>query len=163
MICQWIVLLGKLTMAAASPAAASPNDLEALRTWLVAAADGDVAALQSRTAAPFNYRTTNRIKKCEGKVEKVEELGKWLSCFRKNENLILQEIRAGVEVHLASQGDAEPKPLRRLAKKLSGKGRWIHAYFNGDGITSTILFRLSDVDGQTALSALVLDLDFDGG
>jgi len=44
-----------------------------------------------------------------------------------------------------------------------GEGRWVHAYINGDGITFTILFKLTKVGGQEKVSALLIEAEAETG
>jgi hypothetical protein len=143
-------------------AAAARSDLEVAKNWLLAAAR-DTAAFQSATGLPFTYRTTKRSKACERAVRDRTAVSKWATCFRKDQKLLVAEVSAGAELRAASAKDAEPKGLRAIAEKITGDGRWLFAYINGDGITFTFLFRVTG-DGYAArVTAIVVEEEVESG
>jgi hypothetical protein len=137
-------------------------DLGVAKTWLMAAAQ-DGATLESATAFPFTYRTTNKTKRCERAVRDAAALSKWATCFQKGQKLLLHEVRSGTDLRGASTRDAEPRALRALAEKIPGDGRWLHAFINGDGVSFTFLFRLTGARGGDKVTAVLLEEEVENG
>jgi hypothetical protein len=140
-----------------------PADLSVAKDWLAAAAKGSGSMSESSMGLPFTYRTTNKIKKCEGAVRDQAALAKWASCFRDDQKLLLKEIRSGNELQAASPRAADPKQLRAMAKSIPGDGSWLPAFINGDGITFTFLFKLNHSDGGTKITAVLLEEEVESG
>ena len=141
---------------------AEPSDLAVAKNWLLATTR-DSAALESATGLPFTYRTTNRSQRCEGAVRDRTGLSKWASCFRRDEKVLVQEVRAGADLRAASAQGAEPKGLRAIADRIPGEGRWLLAYINGDGITFTFLFRVTGDGDAARVTAVVLEDEVNRG
>jgi hypothetical protein len=138
------------------------GDLGVAKSWLSAAVR-DGAALESTTAFPFSYRTTNKVKHCEGVVRNPSVFAKWAACFQKGQKLLLDEVRVGGDLRMAAARDAEPKALRALAKKTPGDGRWVHAFINGDGVSFTFLFRVTGTNGAGKVTAVLLEEEVENG
>jgi hypothetical protein len=134
------------------------TDLAVAGSWLTAAAR-DNAALESATAFPFTFRTTNKIKGCERTVRDASAFSKWAACFRKRQKLLLGEVKAGANLREASAQDVESKALRAVADKIPGDGRWLRAFINGDGVTFTLLFKVTGGDGAGKVTAMVLEAE----
>jgi hypothetical protein len=127
-----------------------------LKHWLAeASAKGDVAP--SSTAIPFEYRTTNVKKQCEGTFKDSKALAGWWTCFKKAEDYLLTDVRNGGDVGSPSPAEPLPKPLAKLAKRIKTPGTWAEGVLVGDGMSSHFLFLTTD-SGQIA--ALLVDVDF---
>jgi hypothetical protein len=159
-----VAFFGAVLVLAAGTAARADDsaDLGVARSWLTAAAR-DSAALESATAFPFTYRTTNKVKHCERAVRAASAFSKWATCFQKGQKLLLDEVRAGADLRVAASQDAEPKALRALAEKVPGEGRWLRAFINGDGVSFTFLFRVTGTNGTGKVTAVVLEESVENG
>ena len=153
-----VILLGVATSLAGVQAKTDPAALEIARSWLRVVEPGDVQALAKSTAVPFTYATTNKVKRCERSASSEKDLSSWLTCIRKNDKVLMEEIRQG-EVVPSDPPNVESKALRALASKIPGAGKWIEAYINGDGVTFTFRFML--IGGSVA--ALLVDAEFENG
>jgi hypothetical protein len=156
-----------LALAAALASAGAPatpvRDVDVATAWLAAVARGDTARIRATTGLPFVYRSTAKQARCNAAARNEAALSKWTGCFRKEERILVDELRLGGSVEAAGSDTHVPKDLRDLAEGIPGAGRWMYAFINGDGFTCGFLFRL-DGDGAAAkVTALVLDVDFETG
>jgi hypothetical protein len=127
-----------------------------LKKWLAeASTKGDEAP--SSTAIPFEFRTTNAKKECEGTFKDSKALASFWRCFKKAESDLLTDFQNGGEVGPPSPAGAPPKSLARLAKKIKTPGTWAQGVVAGDGMNTRFLF-LTTESGQIA--ALLVDVDF---
>jgi len=153
-----VILMGVATPLASAQAKTNPAALEVARNWLRAVDQGDAQALTKSTAVPFTYATTNKVKRCERTVSSDKDLSSWLTCIRKSDKILMEEIRQG-DVMPSDPPNIESKALKALASKIPGAGKWIEAYINGDGVTFTFRFLL--VGGSVA--AFLVDAEFENG
>ena len=153
-----VILLGVATPLGGARAKTDPAALEAARNWLRVVERGDAQTLTKTTAVPFTYATTNNVKRCERAASSEKDLSSWLSCIRKNDKLLMEEIRQG-EVMPSDPPNVESKALKALASKVPGTGKWIEVYINGDGVTFTFRFLL--IGGSVA--AFLVDAEFENG
>jgi hypothetical protein len=162
---KWLVAflgLGLVLTTGTASSADDSADLDVAKTWLMAAAR-DGARLEAATAFPFTYRTTNKIKRCERAVRDAAAFSKWAMCFQKGQKLLLDEVRAGTNLQVASTRDAEPRELRALAETIPGDGRWLRAFINGDGVSFIFFFRVTETRGGDKVTALVLQEEVENG
>jgi hypothetical protein len=127
-----------------------------LKTWLREAST-KAAVAPTLTAMPFEYRTTNVKKECEGIFQDSKALAGWWKCFKKSEDYLLTDFQNGGEVEPPSPAGPLPKSLAKLAKRIKTQGTWTQGVFTGDGMTSHFMF-LTTETGQIA--ALLVDVDF---
>jgi hypothetical protein len=127
-----------------------------LQKWLASASSSPAAAPAS-TALPFEYRTTNVKKQCEGTFKDAKALAAWWKCFTKAESLLLEDFKNGGAVDPPSPAGPPPKSLAKLAKTITTPGTWAQGVVTGDGMTSHFFF-LTTESGQ--LAALLVDVDF---
>jgi hypothetical protein len=148
-----IVLIGGLT----SPGHADDNVSRGLlKNWLTeASTKAEVAP--SLTATPFEYRTTNAKKRCEGSFKDSKALASWWKCFKKAEDYLLTDFQNGGEVEALSPAGPPPKSLAKLAKRIKTPGTWTQGIFVGDGMNSQFFF-LTTESGQIAV--LLVDVSF---
>jgi hypothetical protein len=137
-------------------AAADQSD-DRLKAWLSAAASPDSKVLAALTAVPFDFRTTNKKKFCEGVVKNEGAFSAWARCFRKASDLLLADFQNGRELGVPSPVETAPKEFSAFAQRVKVKGTWADATFAGDGFT--VRFRyLVTKDGRMA--ALFVDWGF---
>ena len=149
------ILIGVAVPLAAAEAKTHRAAIEVAKTWLRAVERGDLQVLAKTTSVPFTYATTAKVKRCEQTVSAQKDLSSWVSCIRKADDLLMEEIRQS-EVIPADPPNVESKEMKRLASKITVPGTWIKAYINGDGVTFTFRFLL--VEG--AVAAFLVDADF---
>jgi hypothetical protein len=148
-----VILIGGLTSPGHADEEASRRQL---KDWLAdASSKGDVAP--KLTATPFEYRTTNAKKRCEGIYKDSHALAEWWKCFKKAEDYVLTDFQNGGEVQPLSPPAPPPKSLAKLAKRITTPGTWAQGIFVGDGMNSHFLF-LTTESGQIA--ALLVDFSF---
>ncbi len=132
--------------------------------WLSNVRANDAKGVSAATTVPFLYRTTNRRKKCEGEVKDVAALNRWLECFRKSQNLLIEELAAADGVALSPGGGAVPTKLSQMKKSVTGDGMWVQAFLNGDGISyGFLIFVTKPPSGRGQVKAVLIDVSFDGG
>lgn len=136
--------------------AAASDDLSVVRTWLASSTKG-AEVFEAATAFPFAYRTTNKVKKCERVAPDRASFSKWSACFRKDQKLLLDEIKAGALVQESPPKDAGSPGLQVIRKAMSGDGRWVQAFMNGDGVTYEFFFRVVGERDGARVNALILD------
>lgn len=147
-------------------AAAEPDTavVGAANAWLAAVGRNDGRALVGATSFPFTYRTTNKLKQCEGVVTNEAGLKTWLTCVRRSEELLIKELSLGESPVQAAPAEVESRALKGLAKKITVVGTWVRSHINGDGITFSFRFLLEKTAGdQLRVRALLIDVDFDTG
>jgi hypothetical protein len=153
------VLVAALAILIGVPSPAHGDDdvsRSRLKNWLTeASTKGDVAP--GTTAIPFEYRTTNVKKQCEGAFKDSKALANWWRCFKKAEDYLLTDFQNGGEVGPPSPTGPPPKSLAKLAKRIKTPGTWAQGVFVGDGMSSHFMF-LTTESGQIA--ALLVDVDF---
>jgi hypothetical protein len=157
-----------LGVAPGSGSAADPVPAtETARLWLRALHDGNVDAITSLTVLPFAYQEAWPKKKCTRVAKDAVAVRKWLECARKNETLLIEELRweqnDPSHVHLGLGSEAASKKLRALAKGSSGK-TWVNGFINGDGVTYEFLFAIDGDDaGGRRVVAMYIDASFESG
>lgn len=153
-----VVFVGVAAAGTASSAKTDPAALEASRRWLGAVASGDVTILRKATSLPFVFATTAKVKRCEGEIADQQGMSAWLDCLRRNDNLLLEEIRQGTLLP-ADPPNVESKSLRTLSSKITAKGTWLEAFINGQGVTYTFRFLLVG----DSVAALLVDPEYEKG
>jgi hypothetical protein len=122
----------------------TPNQIagwEAAREWLAALERLDEPAVGRLTALPFAYRPVGLQKKCEFDSSTASNLKRWVRCLGRTKNLLVTELGAGGEPHVAY--DLRPGvKLEDASRGLQG-GEWVHAVLNGEGVTFTFRFLVS--------------------
>jgi len=140
-----------------SPSQADDNaSRNVLKSWLTEAST-KAEVVPTLTAMPFEYRTTNAKKQCEGTFKDSKALAGWWKCFKKAEDYLLTDFQNGGEVEPPSPAGSPPKSLARLAKRIKTHATWAQGNVTGDGMTSHFMFLTTDT-GQIA--ALLVDFDF---
>jgi hypothetical protein len=165
-----LLLITLVTVLSGSNAGAEkPDPTAPVRLWLKALRDGNAQTLASLTALPFGYHEAWPNKQCTQVVKKSEALPKWLSCVRKKDLLLLNELRGvddpehlrlmpGTGTSLAS------RKLLSLAKASTTDGAWVYGFINGDGVTYEFLFHLQDDQTQgSRVSGLFIDAEYETG
>jgi hypothetical protein len=153
-----VILLGVATPLAGAQAKTDPAALAVARSWPHAVERGNAEVLTKTTSVPFTYATTNKVKRCERSVSSEKDLSSWLTCMRKNEKLLMEEIRQG-DVQPSDPPNVESKALKALAGKIPGDGKWIETYINGDGVTFTFRLLLAG----SSVAAFLVDAEFENG
>jgi hypothetical protein len=173
-----ILLLATLAAAAGAVAgpgrAAATDDIGVFKKWLVGLQQADGTILEAHTAVPFRYRTTNNSKKCEATIRTRVAFSRWVSCFRTDQKLLFEELKKGTLIKAAPANAPQAKALRSIidarhrgylptSDRTWGEGRWVDAYINGDGITFTLLFKLTDVNGEPKINAVLIHEEVENG
>ena len=70
-----------------------PTPFDAAEEWMSAIHAVDIHALAHRTALPFTFLTTDKIKSCEGTSKSPRALSQWIRCFKKSEDLLVQHLK----------------------------------------------------------------------
>jgi hypothetical protein len=153
MLRVFVMLVGLVTLSAPVAAKTELSPLEAASKWLQAVASGDPA---ETTSMPFTFATTAKVKRCERTVTDRKALAEWLTCVRKSDQLLVNEVRRGTLMP-SDPAHVESPALRSLASKISARGKWIEAFINGDGVTYTFRFLL--LGG--AVAAFLVEADFE--
>jgi hypothetical protein len=154
-----LVLAAALAAAGApAPPAAPAREADVAEAWLAAVARGDTATIRGTTGLPFVYRSAAQRARCNAVARTDAALSKWAACFRKEQRILLDELRLGAIVRPAAPGDRAPKSVRDVAEAIPGPGRWLYAFINGDGITASFLFRVDGEGAAAKVTGLVLDL-----
>ena len=154
-----ISIIVVVALLAGFPAGASADDSVSrsrLKGWL-SEASRKGAAVPNSTAIPFEYRTTNVKKQCEGVFKDAKALANWWKCFKKAEDYLLTDFQNGGAVEPPSPAGPPRKSLAKLAERIKTPGTWAEGIFAGDGMNSHFLF-LTNESGQIA--ALLVDVDF---
>jgi hypothetical protein len=154
-----IFVIAMLAWLASFPASAFADDAAGrgrLKSWLTEASKKGAGAPGS-TAMPFEYRTTNVKKQCEGIFKDSKALASWWKCFKKAEDYLLTDFQNGGDVEPPSPAGPPPKSLSKLAEKIKTPGTWAQGIVVGDGMSSRFLF-LTNESGQ--ITALLVDVDF---
>src|SRR5262245_42285466 len=95
-----------------------------LKPWIGAARTAADKPLVDLTALPFEYRTTNKKKLCEGNFQDSKAFEAWHRCFRKAQNLLLEDFGNGGTIEDFAPPDRIPRALAALSKRVKISGAW---------------------------------------
>lgn len=131
-----------------------------MRTWQA----NDDASLAAKTALPFAFATTNRVKSCEGVKKTDIEIKKWTQCLRMNKTLLIQELGFSSDEIKSDDIGSESRPLKALMEQVPLNGSWVRAHLSGNGFTYSFRFLITkNKMGIRQVAAFLVDIEFDKG
>ena len=96
--------------------------------WVRALLQGRVEEISRATRLPFEFRSTTREKRCEGKVRTKKSLRRWIACMNTRDDMRSFERLLAVPESFVGAGAAQPYndsyDSHRLAIKLAGLRTW---------------------------------------
>ena len=133
-------------------------DIEFVRGWIRAIRTDSKEAVTGAVSFPFTYREAWPKKQCERTARNPKGLADWLTCVRRKEKLLMNELKWERETLRLEAGNRQAsEKLRALAKDLGAPGEWVSGHINGDGVTYKFLFVLRRTDAKRRVSALLID------
>jgi hypothetical protein len=131
--------------------------------WVRALFQNDVEAISRSTRLPFEFRTTTRDNRCEGRIRTKRALRKWMACINAREDMRMFEKRLSIPECFVGAGPAQQYEDSysgdRLAIKLAGVKAWPkwHTVTTAFMYRSSILLLDTGGHGAFSVEAMIYD------